>query len=43
MSIRTSLRDYAFAAVALVVVLSGAETVRGQQQSEMDVWNGRSV
>ena len=38
MSIRTSLRDYACTAVALLAVLSGAETALGQQENEIDVW-----
>ena len=38
MSIRTSLRDYACTAVALLTVLSGAETTLGQQEKEIDVW-----
>ena len=38
MSIRTSLRDYACIAVALLTVLSGAETALGQQEHDMDVW-----
>ena len=43
MSIRTSLRDYACTAVALLTVLGGAETTLGQQEKEIDVWNGRPV
>src|SRR6266480_1715780 len=39
MSIRTSLRDYACTAVALLIVLSGVETTVGQQEKEIDVWN----
>src|SRR5437868_2058846 len=39
MSIRTSLRDYACTAVALLIVLSGVETTVGQQKNEIDVWN----
>ena len=42
MIIRTSPRDYAFAVVALLALLSGVETVRGQQQSEMDIWMAAS-
>src|SRR5438067_2181494 len=38
MSIRTSLRDYACIAVALLTVLSGVETALGQQEKEIDVW-----
>src|SRR5206468_12738308 len=38
MSIRTSLRDYACSAVALLTVLSGAETTLGQREKEIDVW-----
>src|SRR5205823_8103276 len=38
MSIRTSLRDYACIAVALLTVLSGVETTLGQQEKEIDVW-----
>ena len=38
MSIRTSLRDYACTAVALLAVLSGTGTVLGQQEREIDVW-----
>src|SRR5205823_5153604 len=38
MSIRTSLRDYARTAVALLTVLSGVETTLGQQEKEIDVW-----
>ncbi len=38
MNIRTSVRDYAFAAVALLAVLSGAETALGQQESNIDIW-----
>ena len=38
MSIRSSVRDYAFAAVALLTLLSGAEIVLGQQENEMVVW-----
>ena len=34
MSIRTSLRDYACTAVALLTVLSGAETALGQQEKD---------
>src|SRR5205823_11223904 len=39
MSIRTSLRDYACTAVALLIVLSDVETTVGQQEKEIDVWN----
>src|SRR5436309_14404699 len=39
MRIRTSLRDYAWAAVALLIVLSSVETTVGQQEKEIDVWN----
>src|SRR5437867_12725985 len=38
MSIRTSLRDYACTAVALLTVLSGVETTLGQQEKEIAVW-----
>src|SRR5213080_1817398 len=38
MSIRTSLRDYACIAVALLTVLSGVETTLGQQEKEIDIW-----
>jgi len=38
MSIRTSLRDYAYTAVALLTVLSGTGTAVGQQEKEIDVW-----
>src|SRR5207249_10162649 len=38
MIIRTSLRDYACSAVALLTVLSGVETTLGQQEKEIDVW-----
>src|SRR5438034_6068215 len=38
MSIRTSLRDYACTAVALLAVLSGTGTVLGQQESNTDLW-----
>ena len=38
MSIRTSLRDYACTAVALLAVLSGTGTVLGQQEREIDLW-----
>src|SRR5439155_9437222 len=38
MSIRTSLRDSACTAVALLTVLSGVETTLGQQEKETDVW-----
>src|SRR5678816_4387210 len=38
MSLRTSFRDYACTAVALLTVLSGAETALGQQEKEIDVW-----
>src|SRR5881275_3214279 len=38
MSIRTSLRDYACSAVALLTVLSGVETALGQQESNIDIW-----
>src|SRR5438094_5791162 len=37
MSIRTSLRDSACTAVALLTVLSGVETTLGQQEKEIDV------
>src|SRR5437763_14889150 len=39
MSIRTSLRDYACTAVALLSGLRGVETTVGQQEKEIDVWN----
>ena len=38
MSIRTSLRDYACTAVALLAVLSGTGTVLGQQEKGIDIW-----
>src|SRR5437773_9391898 len=38
MSIRTSLRDSACTAVALLTVLRGGETGLGQQEQEIDVW-----
>src|SRR6476660_2177175 len=38
MSIQTSLRDYAYTAVALLTVLSGMETTLGQQEKEIDIW-----
>jgi len=38
MKIRTVPCKYACAAVALLAVLSGAETVLGQQQKELDLW-----
>ena len=38
MSIRTSLRDYACIAVALLTVLNGVETTLGQQEKDIDVW-----
>ena len=37
-SIRSSVRDYAFALAALFTFLSGAEIVLGQQENEMVVW-----
>src|SRR5512133_3163767 len=39
MNIRTSLRDFAYTAVALLTV-SGVETTLGQQESEIDIWRG---
>ena len=38
MSLRTSLRDYACTAVALLGVLSGTGTALGQQEKEIDIW-----
>jgi len=38
MSIRSSLRDYACTAVALLALLSGTGTVLGQQEREINVW-----
>src|SRR5205814_7347280 len=38
MSIRTSLRDAACTAVALLAVLSGTGTVLGQQEGEIGTW-----
>ena len=38
MSLRTSLRDYACTAVALLGVLSGTGTALGQQEKEVDIW-----
>jgi hypothetical protein len=39
MSIRTSLRDSACTAVALLIVLTGVQTTVSQQEKEIDVWN----
>src|SRR5436190_15625940 len=38
MSIRTSLRDYACTAIAVLAVSSGTGTALGQQEKEIDVW-----
>src|SRR5438067_12487270 len=38
MSIRTSLRDYARTAVALLAVLSGRGTAFSQQENNIDIW-----
>src|SRR5204863_5852717 len=38
MSIRTSLRDYACTAVALLAVLSGTGTALSQQENNIDIW-----
>src|SRR5438876_10161288 len=38
MSIRTSLRDSACTAVALLIVLGSVETTVGQQEKDIDVW-----
>src|SRR6266487_1143362 len=38
MRIQTSLRDSACTAVALLTVLSGVETVLGQQAGDIDIW-----
>ena len=38
MSLRTSLRDYAYAAVVLLGVLSGRGTALSQQEKEIDIW-----
>src|SRR6476620_10998128 len=38
MSIRTSLRDYAWTIVALLAMLCGTGTALGQQEKEVDVW-----
>src|SRR5205809_2120757 len=38
MSIRTSLRDYACTAVALLTALSGTRTALSQQENNIDVW-----
>ena len=43
MSIRTSLRDYACTAVALLAVLSGTGTALGQQEKEVDLWMASPV
>ena len=42
MNIRSSVRDYAFAAVALLAVLSGANTVLGQEQVWLDAGTAAS-
>ena len=36
--IRSSVRDYAITVAALFALLSGAEIVLGQQQTEMVAW-----
>src|SRR6266480_8024985 len=38
MKIRTSLGEYGRAAVALLVIMSGADSAFGQQEKEIDVW-----
>ena len=38
MSIRTSLRDYACTAVALLTVLGGRRTALSQQENNIDIW-----
>ena len=38
MKIRTSLGEYGRAAVALLVIMSGADSALGQQEKEIDVW-----
>ena len=38
MSVRTSLRDYACTAVALLAILSGTDTAFGQQADDIDIW-----
>src|SRR6478736_2208970 len=38
MSIRTSLRDYAWTIVALLAMLCGTGTALGQQEKEVDIW-----
>src|SRR5882762_1167923 len=38
MKIRTSLGEYARAAVASLVIMSGADSAFGQQEKEIDVW-----
>jgi hypothetical protein len=38
MKIRTSLGEYGRAAVALLVIVSGADSAFGQQESETDIW-----
>src|SRR5712675_2407958 len=38
MKIRTSLGEYGRAAVALLVIMSGADTVLGQQDKNVDLW-----
>jgi outer membrane porin, OprD family len=38
MKIRTSLGEHGRAAVALLVIMSGADFVLGQQEGEIDVW-----
>ena len=42
-SIRSSVRDYAFALAALFALLSGAEIVLGQQENEIGRLDGCSV
>ena len=39
MSTRTSLREYACTAVALLTALGSVETTVAQQEKEIDVWN----
>src|SRR5437762_11700075 len=39
MKIRTSLGEYGRAAVASLVIMSGADSALGQQEKEIDVWH----
>jgi outer membrane porin, OprD family len=38
MKIRTALGEYGRAAVALLVIMSGADSALGQQEDKMDIW-----